>query len=69
VTHESTVSPTLNRERLLSVVNGDWSPYITSTPVTTWGVGQTQNMTYLDTKTDWDLLRHDIHVLLAENKL
>lgn len=54
----SVLTPNLNR--LLSVVNGDWSPYAKVQTVQIFGQAQPIELVYYD----WELLRHDIHVAL-----
>lgn len=53
---------TVNRARLLAVVNGDWSPYQTVQRVAVH-TGTMAGETLESVETDFDLLRHDIHVL------
>jgi hypothetical protein len=54
------------RDRLLSVVNGNWEPYIRRSkvchaPLGPWQI-QPALVVHEVATTDFDLLRHDIHV-------
>ncbi len=55
----------INRSRLLNLVNGNWDPYLLPAK---YIVGDDLNVrVYLDT--NWDLVRHDIHVLLYSTRM
>lgn len=55
----------INRARLLTAVNGDWSAYVTTQQIIPWAAPPgCPNEPIVVTTTDFDLLRHDVHVLL-----